>query len=173
METLINDLLAYSRVDTQGKPFEPVDCSSVFDQVVGDLQVDIGQLEATVTRSALPTLMADGSQMAQLFQNLISNAIKFQGDEPPRVHMSVEQKDNEYLFAVRDNGIGIEPQHAERIFVMFQRLHTHEEYPGSGMGSAICKKIVERHGGNIWVKSQLGEGSTFYFTIPTTTEVVA
>ena len=167
LESLIDDLLAYSRVDTQGKAFEPVDCSSIFDQVIADLRLDIEQHSAEVSRSALPTLLADGSQMGQLFQNLISNAIKFHGEEAPRVYASVERKENCWLFSVRDNGIGIDPQHSERIFAMFQRLHTQEEYPGTGMGSAICKKIVQRHGGNIWVKSQLGKGSTFYFTIPT------
>ena len=167
LESLIDDLLAYSRVGTQGKSFEPVDCSSIFDQVIADLRVEIEQHSAEVSRSALPTLMADGSQMGQLFQNLLSNAIKFHGEDAPRVYASVERKEDCWLFSVRDNGIGIEPQHSERIFAMFQRLHTQEEYPGTGMGSAICKKIVQRHGGDIWVKSELGKGSTFYFTIPT------
>ena len=168
LEALINDLLAYSRIDTQGKGFEPVDCSVVFDQVKTDLLMDVDHSEAEVTRDILPTVMADGTQMAQLFQNLLSNGIKFHGEAPPVVHMSAERNKKEWLFAVRDNGIGIEPEHVDRIFAMFQRLHTQEEYPGTGMGSAICKKIVERHGGRIWVKSQVGAGSTFYFTIETT-----
>lgn len=165
LESLINDLLAYSRIDTQGKDFEPVDCSAIFDQVKTDLLMDADNAEAEVTRDALPTVMADGTQMGQLFQNLLSNGLKFHGESPPVVHMSVEQTEKQWLFSVRDNGIGIEPDHAERIFAMFQRLHTQEEYPGTGMGSAICKKIVERHGGKIWVKSQIGAGSTFFFTI--------
>ena len=166
LETLINDLLTYSRIDTQGISFKPVNCSSVFDQVKNDLLFGVEDTKADVTRDDLPTVMGDGSQMSQLFQNLLSNAIKFHGDDPPRVHVSAERQDDAWLFAVRDNGIGIDPEHTERIFAMFQRLHTQEEYPGTGMGSAICKKILERHGGNIWVKSQLGVGSTFYFTIP-------
>jgi len=167
LESLINDLLAYSRIDSQGKDFEPVDCSVVFDQVKTDLLLDSDHAEAEVTRDDLPTVMADGTQMMQLFQNLISNGIKFHGEDPPIVHMSVERNEKEWLFAVRDNGIGIEPEHGERIFAMFQRLHTQEEYPGTGMGSAICKRIVERHGGKIWVKSKIGAGSTIFFTIET------
>jgi len=165
LESLINDLLAYSRIDTQGKVFEPVDCSAVFDQVKTDLLMDSDHAEASVTRDDLPTVMADGTQMMQLFQNLISNGIKFHSEAPPVVHMSAERNEKEWQFAVRDNGIGIDPEHVERISAMFQRLHTQEEYPGTGMGSAICKKIVERHGGKIWVKSKIGAGSTFFFTI--------
>ena len=166
MQRLINDLLAYSRVGTRGKEFEPTDCTAVFDQALANLKVAIEESGAVVTRDPLPTVMADKLQIGQLFQNLIGNAIKYHGDEPPRVHVSAEQKGNEWVFSVRDNGIGIDPQYAERIFVIFQRLHTREEYPGTGIGLAICKKIVERHGGRIWVESQLGSGATFYFTIP-------
>ena len=173
METLINDLLAYSRVDTQGKAFGPVDTSEVLDQVVGDLKLDIEDSRAKITRDSLPVVVADASQMTQLFQNLISNAIKFQGQDPPKVHVAARQEDDGWLFSVKDNGIGIEPEHTERIFAMFQRLHTQDEYPGTGMGSAICKKIVERHGGNIWVQSEVGMGSTFYFSIPTQGENAA
>ena len=119
-----------------------------------------------VEHDRLPIVMGDKLQFGQLLQNLIGNAIKYHGDEPPRVHVSAEQKGHEWVFSVRDNGIGIDPQYAERVFVIFQRLHTREEYAGTGIGLAICKKIVERHGGRIWVESQLGSGATFYFTIP-------
>jgi len=173
LETLINDLLTYSRVDTQGKAFAPVDTSEVLDQVVIDLRLDIEDSQAEITCDALPVVVADASQMTQLFQNLISNAIKFQSQDPPKVHVAALKKDDVWVFSVKDNGIGIEAQHTERIFAMFQRLHTQDEYPGTGMGSAICKRIVERHGGNIWVQSEVGMGSTFYFSIPSQGENVA
>lgn len=167
MQQLINDLLAYSRVGTEGITFEPIDCETVFDNTLANLKVAIEENRAIVTRDSLPTVMADVSQLTQLFQNLIGNAIKFHRDDQPRVHVSSEQNANEWIFSVRDNGIGIEPKHAERIFLVFQRLHTRQEYAGTGIGLAICQKIVARHGGRIWVESQLGKGSTFYFTIPT------
>ena len=166
MQRLINDLLAYSRVGTRGKEFKPTDCTAVFDQALANLKVTIEESSAVVARGPLPTVMADKLQIGQLLQNLIGNALKYQGDEPPRVHVTAEQKGTEWVFSVRDNGIGIDPQYAERIFVIFQRLHNREEYPGTGIGLAICKKIVERHGGRIWVESQLGSGATFSFTIP-------
>jgi chemotaxis family two-component system sensor kinase Cph1 len=121
---------------------------------------------AKVTRDPLPTVMADDIQLGQLFQNLIANAMKFRGEEPPRIHVSAKQNGDEWLFSVRDNGIGIDPTLTDRIFIMFQRLHGMKEYPGTGIGLAICKKIVERHGGRIWVESEIGEGTTFYFTMP-------
>jgi PAS domain S-box-containing protein len=166
MQRLINDLLAYSRVGTHGKGFELTDCTAVLDQALANLKAAIDKSGAVVTHDPLPTVMADNLQLVQLFQNLIGNAIKFHGEEPPRVHVSTEQKGNAWVFSVRDNGIGIEPRYTERIFILFQRLHTREEYPGTGIGLAICKKIAERHGGRIWVESQPGIGSTFYFTIP-------
>ena len=166
MQTLINDLLVYSRVGAQAKAFEPVDCAAGLDRALTNLSVAIEESGAVVTHDPLPAVMADNLQMVQLFQNLIGNAIKFHVQKPPRMHVAAEQKGNEWVFSVRDNGIGIDPQYAERIFVIFQRLHTREEYPGTGIGLAICKKIVERRGGRIWVKSKPGTGSTFYFTVP-------
>ena len=167
MNTLINDLLAYSRVGTHGKDFKPTDCESVFNRTIANLQVAIKEKDAVVTHDAhLPTVMADETQLVQLFQNLISNAIKFCSEEQPWIHITVEQKGKEWLFAVRDNGIGVEPQYAERIFEIFQRLHSKAEYAGTGIGLAICKKIVERHRGSIRMESELGMGSTFYFTLP-------
>ena len=166
MQRLINDLLGYSRVGTRGKPFQATDCEAVFDQAVANLQVAIEESGAVVTHAPLPTVMADGSQLVQLFQNLFANAVKFRSDKRPEIHVGAEPKDGEWQFSVRDTGIGIDPEYHERIFVIFQRLHGREEYPGTGIGLAICKKIVERHGGRIWVESQPGEGSTFHFTIP-------
>jgi light-regulated signal transduction histidine kinase (bacteriophytochrome) len=166
MQGLINDLLAYSRVGTRVKGIEPTDCTAVLEQALANLKAAMEKSGAVVTHDPLPTVMADNLQLVQLLQNLIGNAIKFHVEEPPRIHVSAEQKGNEWVFSVRDNGIGIDLQYAERIFVIFQRLHTREEYPGTGIGLAICKKIVERRGGRIWVESQAGIGSTFYFTIP-------
>ncbi len=166
MQQLINDLLAYSRVGTKGKELEPTDCSAVLDRTLANLQVAIAEKNATVTRDSLPVVMGDEGQLVQLFQNLIGNAIKFCREDMPIVQISAVQKDSEWLFAVRDNGIGIEPEYAERIFIIFQRLHSRRDYAGTGIGLAICKRIVERHGGRIWVESQLGEGATFYFTFP-------
>ncbi len=166
MQTLINDLLAYSRVTAQGKVFERVDCNGLLEEVLSNLRVADEQNRAVVTHDPLPTVMADRGQLGQLFQNLIGNAIKFRGEEPPQIHVSAEQRTGEWLFSVRDNGIGVGPEYAERIFVIFQRLHNREEYPGTGIGLAICKKIVERHGGRIWVVSHTGQGATFHFTLP-------
>lgn len=166
MQRLINDLLSYSRINTKGKPFEEVDCEEILGQARVNLQLAIERSGALITNESLPTVMGDASQMMRLFQNLIDNAIKFAGEEAPRVHVSAEKREAEWLFSVRDNGIGIELQYNERIFIIFQRLHGREEYPGTGIGLAICKRIVERHGGQIWVESEPGKGSTFYFTIP-------
>ncbi|MBI3620725.1 MAG: PAS domain S-box protein [Nitrospirae bacterium] len=166
MQNLINDLLSYSRVGTRTKPFVPADCNVVFDRAVTFLQGALSDQHATVTHDPLPTVMADTSQLGQLFQNLVSNAVKFHGERPPHVHCAARRNGTQWIFSVQDNGIGIDPEHFERIFVMFQRLHTRTEYPGTGIGLAICKKIVERHGGRIWVESRSGQGTTFYFTIP-------
>ncbi|HEX3014725.1 MAG TPA: PAS domain S-box protein, partial [Methanobacterium sp.] len=169
MQQLINDLLEYSRVTTKGKEFFPVDVNEVLDDVLQNLKTSIDENNAEITVDKLPTVTADKSQLCQLFQNLIGNAIKFKKpDEPPKIHISArkDEERNEYLFSVVDNGIGMELQYAERIFTIFQRLHTREEYSGTGIGLSISKKIVERHGGHIWIESELGKGSTFYFTIP-------
>jgi len=166
MKTLINDLLAYSRVGMRGKPFELTNCAEVLEVALSNLKVAIEESGATVTHDLLPVVIADSSQMTQVFQNLISNAIKFRGDKPPLIHVSATQKDGDWLFTVRDNGIGIDPQYFDQIFVIFRRLHGRDEYAGTGIGLAVCKRIVERHGGRIWVESELGRGSTFCFTIP-------
>jgi PAS domain S-box-containing protein len=202
MQTLINDLLSFSRVSTRGQPFGVVDCHTVLRQALANLKVAITETHAVITHDEpLPQLIADSTQIVQVFQNLISNAIKFRSEQPPQIHIGVARTDgevgrlgggenielgsphhpitpsphnrnpitpskNEWLFWVRDNGIGIEDQYCDRIFIIFQRLHTRGKYPGTGIGLAICKKIVERHGGRIWVESQLGQGSTFYFTFP-------
>lgn len=166
MQDIIKDLLEYSKVGSKGLHLKPVDCSFVVDKAMLNLQTAIDETGATVTYEKLPTVIADASQIGGLFQNLISNAIKFHGDAPLKIHISVDKKIGEWVFSVQDNGIGIDPQHLEKIFVVFQRLHTREEYPGTGIGLAICKRIVERHGGKIWVKSEPVKGSTFYFTIP-------
>ncbi|MBG1239794.1 GAF domain-containing protein [Nostoc sp. NZL] len=180
MQTLINDLLNYSRVSTRGQPFIRVNCSVVLEQAIANLQIAIADSQAIVTHDPLPEVMADLTQLIQVFQNLIGNAIKFCQNQQPRIHIGVAKPDanlngeslnviplaDEWLFWVRDNGIGLESQYAERIFIIFQRLHGRDKYPGTGIGLAICKKIIERHGGRIWVESKPGQGCTFYFTIP-------
>jgi len=166
MQTLINDLLAFSRVGTRGKPLTPTDCETLLSQTLFNLKISIEDSGSAITHDALPAVMADGSQLAQVFQNLIGNAIKFRGEEPPRVHIAAERRAGEWVFSVADNGIGISLEYFDRIFVIFQRLHARDEYSGTGIGLAICKKIVERHGGRMWVDSAPGQGSTFYFTIP-------
>ena len=167
MHQLISDLLTYSRVGTRGNPLIPVSCSLVVDRVLQDLTVAVSEASAVVTHDALPTVIGDETQLGQLFQNLIGNALKFRGAKPPRVDVSAMPNGTEWTFTVSDNGIGIAPEHAERIFLIFQRLHTRAEYPGTGIGLAVAKKIVERHGGRIWVESRPGEGSRFSFTLPT------
>jgi light-regulated signal transduction histidine kinase (bacteriophytochrome) len=137
------------------------------DRVLGDLKFAIEESGAAVTRDALPIVRADETQIGQLLQNLIGNALKFHNQERPHVHVSSKRNGKEWIFSIRDNGIGIDPQYAERIFIIFQRLHRREEYPGTGIGLAVCKKIVERHGGRIWVEPNQEKGTTFYFTLPT------
>ncbi len=166
MSLLINDLLTFSRIGTGTKKFTNTDCSNVLKRTLDDLQYQIRESGAVITFDDLPLVIADELQIGMVFQNLISNAIKFHRDELPRVHVSVRSDGNDWIFSVSDNGIGIEKEFLDRIFVMFQRLHTKEEYSGTGIGLSICKKVVERHGGDIWVESELGKGSTFYFKLP-------
>ncbi|HEY0792874.1 MAG TPA: ATP-binding protein [Chthoniobacterales bacterium] len=168
MQTLINDLLLYSRVGTQMRSFGLADAAVVLEQALASLAVALSESGTTVTHGPLPTVNADPSQLAQVFQNLIGNAIKFRGAQPSVIAIGAERRANEWLFSVSDNGIGIEEQYFERIFRVFQRLHTRRQYEGTGIGLAICKKVVERHGGRLWIESQVGKGSTFYFTIPET-----
>ncbi|HXN48074.1 MAG TPA: ATP-binding protein, partial [Bryobacteraceae bacterium] len=166
MQNLINDMLAFSRVTTKGREFKPVEADAALKVALANLQAAIEESHANVTSDPLPVVNVDSGQLAQLFQNLIGNAIKFRGKEPPRIHVAVERQAKEWVFSVQDNGIGIEPRHLERVFVIFQRLHSAAEYPGTGIGLAICKKIAERHGGRLWVTSEPGAGSAFHFTIP-------
>ena len=166
MQSLIIDLLNYSRVGTRGKSFQPVNCEATLERVLANLKLTMRESGTVVTHDPLPTVMGDDLQLGQLFQNLLANATKFRSETPPQIHVSAERGGSEWTFSVRDNGIGIAPEYAERIFLIFQRLHSKNEYPGTGIGLAVCKKIVERHGGRIWVNSQLGSGATFCFTIP-------
>lgn len=165
MQQLINDLLAYSRVGTRGKEFAPTSGEAVLDRALQNLKLAIEDSGAVVTHDPLPTVLGDEGQLVQLFQNLIGNAVKFRGTETPRVHVSAESRDGDVVFSVRDNGIGIDPQFTDRIFLIFERLHQQEQYPGTGIGLAICQKIVQRHGGRIEVESQPGKGTTFRFTV--------
>lgn len=171
MQNLINDLLDYSRVGTHGEPLKPTDCGNALGKALSNLKMSIADGHAKIVKSRLPKAMADETQLIQLFQNLIANAIKFSGDKKPEVRIGSQRRNGEWVFSIKDNGIGIDQSFAERIFVIFQRLHTQKEYPGTGIGLALCKKIVERHGGCIWVDSKRGEGSTFYFTLPGMKEV--
>ena len=166
MQRLIQDLLAYSRIERHGRPPEPVDCEIVCDGVLRDLSAMIEEHQARVERTALPAVLADESQLRHLLQNLIGNAVKFHGAEPPRVTISASAQNGEVRFCVQDNGIGIEPQYTEKIFLIFQRLHSRQDYPGTGIGLAICRRIVERLGGRIWLDSLPQKGSRFYFTLP-------
>jgi signal transduction histidine kinase len=166
MQTLINDLLAFSRVGTQGRVLAPVRCDATLDAVLRSFKRVIEESGAVITRDALPKVLADEVQLGQLLQNLLGNAIKFHSKETPRIHIGAERSTEGWKISVRDNGIGIAPEHYERIFVIFQRLHTKMQYEGTGIGLAVCKKIAERHGGRIWVEATPGGGSTFCFTIP-------
>ncbi len=167
MQAMIKALLDYSRVNTRGSEFKRSNFEEILDQTRSSLKIAIDESKAKITNDQLPALTVDDKQMIQLFQNLISNAIKFRSENKNlKIHISAWKKDDEYIFSISDNGIGIEPQFKNRIFEVFQRLHTRDEYSGTGIGLAICKKIVERHGGRIWVESEFGKGSVFNFTIP-------
>jgi PAS domain S-box-containing protein len=177
MQRLILGLLEYSRIGSKARPFETVDANDALDSALANLAVSIDEANAVVTRDTLPVVFGDSLQLAQLFQNLISNALKFRGTVPPQIHVAARRETSsgskqtaitcaEWIFSVRDNGLGIEPQYFDRIFVIFQRLHTPDQYHGTGIGLAICKKIVERHGGRIWLESTPGRGTTFSFTLP-------
>jgi len=166
MQNLITDLLEYSRVGAGDNEPESIDCEFILNKVLSDIKAVIEGNNATISHGLLPEVMADSTQLAQVFQNLIINGIKFHSEETPKIHIAAEKKASEWVFSVQDNGIGIDPQYSERIFEIFKRLNSRDRYPGTGIGLAICKKIVERHGGSIWVESEFGKGSTFYFTLP-------
>ena len=166
MEQLIHDLLSYSRAGERNNMSKFVNCEEALNDALENLKTAMDECRATVTHDPLPTVNGDTTQLIQVFQNLIGNGVKFRSDRSPSIHVSARQQGEEWLFCVQDNGIGIEAQYLDRIFVLFQRLHGREEYPGTGIGLAICKKVIEGHDGRIWVESELGKGSTFCFTIP-------
>ena len=166
MQQLIQDLLSYSRLTTKGKALHLTQAEVACNAALENLHETIKESNAEVSIGPLPGVIGDATQLTQLFQNLIGNAIKYRNERKPEIHVAAKVNGNEWTFSVQDNGIGIEPQYSERIFQMFQRLHTRKEYSGTGIGLAVCRKIVERHGGKIWVESQPGQGSTFLFTIP-------
>jgi light-regulated signal transduction histidine kinase (bacteriophytochrome) len=166
MQALINDLLAFSRVGTRAATLEPTDLGQVVNEALLNLRATLEESGANVTVGPLPTVDADRRQMIQLFQNLIGNAIKFRSKAPPQIHVAALPDEQQWRFSVQDNGIGLDQQFADRIFLVFQRLHGREEYPGTGIGLAVSRRIVEHHGGRLWVESEPGKGATFHFTIP-------
>lgn len=166
MQSLIQDLLAFSRVGRQETAIASTDCTKIVEQAAGNLRAAILESGAVVTHGSLPVLMANGSQLQQVFQNLIGNALKFRGSQTPLIQISAKKEGSEWIFSVADNGMGISAEHAESIFIIFNRLHTRTEYPGNGIGLAICKKIVERHGGRIHALPRDGGGTIFEFTLP-------
>ena len=166
MKNLIDDLLIYSRVTRNEKEFEKVNLEKLFTIILSNFSVSIKEQHVTITHDKLPNIFADASQMGQVFQNLIGNSIKFRGQDDPKINISSLEEPDVWRFAVKDNGIGIDKNHQKQIFEVFRRLHTRKEFPGTGIGLSICQKIIERHGGKLWVDSDLGIGSTFYFTIP-------
>jgi light-regulated signal transduction histidine kinase (bacteriophytochrome) len=169
MQNLIIDLLEYSRVGRRDDKPESSDSKFILNKVLFDIKAVIKENNATISHDPLPEVMVDPTRMVQVFQNLILNGIKFRSEEAPKIHIAAEKKASEWVFSVQDNGIGIDPQYSERIFEIFKRLNSRDRYSGTGIGLAICKKVIERHGGRIWVESELGKGSTFYFTLPINT----
>ncbi len=166
MYYLINSLLDYSRLDTAASPLTEVNCETILTKVINNIEISITETKTKITHDKLPTITGERYQLTQLLQNLIINAIKFCKDRSPKIHISAKQQGNSYLFGIHDNGIGIKPEYFENIFTIFRRLHTHEEYQGYGIGLAMCKRIVERHKGKIWVESEIGKGSTFWINLP-------
>lgn len=166
LDAMINDILIYSRVSNKDRNLTTVDFNEVIKEVYVNLAASIEKTNAEITYDSLPSIIIDKQLMTQPFQNLISNAIKYRSEETPKIHISVKKEDKQYLFSIKDNGIGIDPKHLERIFTIFQRLHSDREYEGTGIGLAIAQKIVHQQGGEIWAESQPGQGSTFFFTIP-------
>jgi light-regulated signal transduction histidine kinase (bacteriophytochrome) len=165
MRALINDLLTYSRLGREERPLEPTDSRAAVDRALANLEASIKDRGAVVAIGQLPTVMGNFSQLTQLFQNLVGNGLKFCKENQPEIHVDAERSGADWIFSVRDNGIGIDPQYRDRIFLIFQRLHKREEYAGTGIGLAICRKVVEHHGGRIWVESEPGKGATFRFTL--------
>src|SRR5690606_35907136 len=170
MQTLVRDLLTYSRIETQESPTREVRMEEVLDRVLSLLESEIRDTGALITRTKLPVVVGDATQLVQLLLNLLQNAIKYRSTEAPRIQVAAERRGDRWVFSVADNGIGIELRHAERIFEVFERLHTAQEYQGTGIGLAICRRVVQRHGGEIWVESEPGRGSTFFFTLPAVEE---
>jgi light-regulated signal transduction histidine kinase (bacteriophytochrome) len=166
MRRLLDDLLSYSRVATEAHQFLPADANKVLEEALHNLRAAVDESGAQVTHDALPSVVCDATQLMQIFQNLVSNSVRYRSESPPRIHIGCVEESGAWKFHVRDNGVGIDPRHQERIFQVFQRLYAEHEIPGSGVGLAICKRIVERHGGQIWVESQPDEGSVFFFTLP-------
>jgi PAS domain S-box-containing protein len=166
MQSLIRDLLAYSNVDSQAYKFQPASFHEIFEAAISRLDLIIHETSAHITCDELPTVIGDRLQLIQLLQNILDNALKYRSSAPPRIHVSARHTPHEWIFSVRDNGIGIDPKHHTRIFDIFRRLHDQQEYPGTGIGLAICRRIVYRHGGTLWLESEPGHGTTFYFTIP-------
>ncbi len=166
MYRLITDFLMYSRVGTERAVKEDVDCNLALKDALANLDLAIKESKASIKQFTLPKIFGNYIQITQVFQNLVANAIKYQGENKPAIEISAEKKDNMWLFAVKDNGIGIEQWFSERIFIVFQKLHDHRKYPGSGIVLALCKRVIEKLGGKIWFESEVGKGTTFFFTLP-------